>query len=1014
MAMTPERWQQVKQIFQSAIERPTSERDGFISQACADDPDLRSHVQSLISSFDEADGSFQTVAVNLAAQMIFDDEARSLLGHALGPYEITAQIGSGGMGEVYLARDSRLARKVALKLLPPHITQDKQRLERFKQEARAASALNHPNILTIYEIGEAEGCPFIATELIEGETLRHRIENSQIGLLEGIDVAIQIASGLNAAHETGIIHRDIKPENIMLRGDGYVKILDFGLAKLVERQAVGTEGSTLVKTEEGVIMGTARYMSPEQARGQSVDCRTDIWSLGVVLYEMIAGSAPFAGESAADVIAAILEKEPVSLSHHLPVVPNQLEEIVSKSLHKQQEERYQKIDELLVELKDLKRELEREADVGVAWTVVRHAQAENERKAAVAEMERLVDVGRFVDVWRIGMAALQRWPGDPQLEHPMRVTTQPVTIATDPPGAEVAFKAYEDLSGEWFPIGTTPLNAVRVPVGQLRWRITKAGFEPHEARLEVGAPAAAAGRPDVNAPPIRLRPVGSDVGRMVFVPGGNQDGVELTDYWIDQAEVTNREFKDFIDRGGYDDPLHWTQLRQELPELHEEAGAIFRDRTGRPGPSTWELGTYPEGKGDHPVSGVSWYEAAAYSQYAGKSLPTVFHWRKAFGASFFIEVLTLGNFNGRGPEATTQLKEVGPYGTYGMAGNVKEWVWNEFEGCRYILGGAWNEPVYMAVDDDVRPPLDRAETHGFRCMKESRPSESAAYGPYGVGSRLARDLTKEEPVDAATFEIFRRFYSYDRTPLDPRIERTEEAEYWRRERVSFAAAYGGERVLANVLLPKNAAPPYQAVIWFPGSYAGGLKSSDGELVFSYYFDFLPRTGRALVYPVYKGTYERSAPWIGTSQKRDLVLQWSKDLGRTIDYLESRSDINVDKLAYYGFSTGAAAALPTVAIEPRLKAAMLLAGGVQREVECPEIEPLNFFPRIRIPVLLLAGRNDFYYPVETSQAPMFKLLGTPTEHKRHVVFEGAGHVPPRIEVIREILDWLDRYLGPVGK
>jgi len=374
----------------------------------------------------------------------------------------------------------------------------------------------------------------------------------------------------------------------------------------------------------------------------------------------------------------------------------------------------------------------------------------------------------------------------------------------------------------------------------------------------------------------------------------------------------------------------------------------------------------------------------------------------------------LGNFTGRGPEATTQLKEVGPYGTYGMAGNVKEWVWNEFEGQRYILGGAWNEPVYMATNDGVRPRLDRAETHGSRCVKESTRSEAMAYAPYGARSQPARDLTKEKPVDAATFEIFRRFYSYDRTPLDPRIERTEETEYWRRERVSFAAAYGGERVLANILLPKNVAPPYQTVIWFPGSYALDLKSSERDLVFSYYFDFLPRSGRALVYPVYKDTYERQAPVVGKSHLRDLVVQWSKDLGRTIDYLESRSDFDSDKLAYYGFSLGADPALPTVALEPRLKAAILLSGGLRTDVRPPEIEPLNFVPRIKVPVLLLAGRNDFIFPVETSQAPLFKLLGTPAEDKRHVIFEGAGHVPPRIGVIREILDWLDRYLGPVRR
>ena len=1047
--MTPERWQQLKQIFQSALERNPAERSAFLSQACADDPALRSQVESLIASHDQAGDSIEAMAADAATEMLDDDQAVSIVGKQISHYQVVSRIGRGGMGEVFLAQDASLGRKVALKLLRSDFTRNEERLRRFRQEARAASALNHPNILTIHEIGRDGSLHFMATEYVEGETLRQHISRARMTLGQALDVAVQVASALAAAHQAGIIHRDIKPENVMLRTDGYVKVLDFGLAKLAEPKAIDSVAPTLpqVETAPGVVMGTFSYMSPEQARGQSVDARTDIFSLAVVLYEMISGSAPFAGESAADVIAAILDKEPVSLSNHLPEVPSELMGIISKALRKDREDRYQVISDLLVGLKDLKRDLERAAETGSrtaesspptrrpyriagaavlaillvaalgVWTFVRRTQAENERKAAVAEMEHLVDVGRFVEAWRVGRAALQRWPGDPQLEHPMRVTTQPVTIVTDPPGAEVAFKAYEDVSGEWLPLGTTPLNAVPAPVGQLRWRITKAGFEPLEARLEVGAPAAAAGRPDVNAPPIRLRPVGSDVGRMVFVPGGNQEGVELTDYWIDQTEVTNREFKDFIDRGGYQDARHWAQLRRELTQLpgSEGAGAMFRDRTGRPGPSTWELGTYPEGKGDHPVNGVSWFEAVAYCQGNGKSLPTVFHWKKAFGASFFLEVLTLGNFAGQGPEATGQLKEVGPFGTYGMAGNVKEWVWNNFERRRYILGGAWNEPVYMAVYDDVRPPLDRAETHGFRCIKESTPSEATAYAQYGAGSRPVRDLTKEKPVDAATFEVFRRFYSYDRTSLEAKIERTEESEHWRRERVSFAAAYGGERVLVNILLPKNVAPPYQAVIWFPGAYALGLKSSERELVFSYYFDFLPRSGRALVYPVYKGTYERQVPGkLSGSQARDLVVQWSKDLGRTIDYLESRSDFDRNKLAYYGFSMGADSAVPIIALEPRLKAAILLSGGLVGPVRPPEVEPLNFVSRIKMPVLLLGGRNDFYFPVETSQVPLFKLLGTPAEHKRHVIFEGAGHVPPRIEVIRETLEWLDRYLGPVGR
>jgi eukaryotic-like serine/threonine-protein kinase len=641
-----------------------------------------------------------------------------------------------------------------------------------------------------------------------------------------------------------------------------------------------------------------------------------------------------------------------------------------------------------------------------AWTSIHRLRTVAERRVAIADMERLIDIGKFVDVWRIAQPALRRWPNDPRLQQLQGATTMNVTIATDPPGADVAFKALDDLKGEWIPLGTSPLKDVRSPLGMLRWRITKSGFEPIEARLEVGPPAAAVGRPDVNARPIRLRPVGSEFARMVFVPGGAEVGGQLTDYWLDRTEVTNLDFKAFVDRGGYEDARYWT----ELAATRQRTG-IFRDRTGRPSPSTWELGTFPDGQDDYPVNGVSWFEALAYCRSVGKALPTVSHWRNAFGATFFIEAVTAGNFNGRGPEPTTRLNDVGPWGTFGMAGNVKEWVWNEINGQRYILGGAWNEPVYMAIEDDSRPPMDRAAVNGFRCVKETAPSAPGVYAA-SVGSRV-RDYAKERPVDNTTFEIFRRFYSYDRTALDARIERTEDAGEWRRERVSFAAAYGNERVLANILVPKNAPPPYQVVIWFPGSYAFDLKRSDGDLPFSYYFDFLPRSGRALVYPVYKGAYERHVTLRGRNESRDTVIQWSKDLGRTIDYLNSRKDFDKDRIAFYGFSTGASEAIPAVALEPRLKTAIFLAGGLDPEwTSLPEVEPMNFAPRIKIPFLMLSGRYDFTFPVDTSQKPLFKLVGTAPEHKRYVLFDSAGHVPPRLDVVREILDWLDRYFGPV--
>src|SRR5262245_42616580 len=286
-------------------------------------------------------------------------------GTSIAHYRILSRLGAGGMGEVYLAEDTRLGRKVALKLLPAKFTQDEDRVRRFEQEARAASALNHPNIITIYEIGEERGTHYIAMEFIDGQTLRQRMASDQLKLPVALDVVIQVAAALAAAHEAGIVHRDLKPENVMLRRDGIVKVLDFGLAKLTEQQGteVDTDAPTIAKlpTVPGTVMGTPSYMSPEQARAQKVDARTDIFSLGAVLYEMIAGTSPFAGTTIAVVHAAILEREPAPLTHYVPEVPRELKHLVSKALRKDRDERYQTVKDFLIDLKALKRELEFEA-----------------------------------------------------------------------------------------------------------------------------------------------------------------------------------------------------------------------------------------------------------------------------------------------------------------------------------------------------------------------------------------------------------------------------------------------------------------------------------------------------------------------------------------------------------------------------------------------------------------------------------------------------------------------------
>jgi tetratricopeptide (TPR) repeat protein len=310
-------------------------------------------------------------------------------GTRLDRYEIVALLGTGGMGEVYLARDTRLQRKVALKLLPPAVAADAERMRRFVDEARTTSALNHPNILTVFEAGESGGVHFIATELVDGVTLRDRMARARLDVAAALDVAAQVASALGAAHAAAIVHRDIKPENVMVRSDGVVKVLDFGLAKLLESDRTPGEGPTLTAgTHAGLMMGTVKYMSPEQARGLPVDARSDIFSLGVVLYEMLAGQPPFDGETASDVIAGVLTTEPPSLEHVAPEASHELHHIVAKALRKDRELRYQSVKDLLIDLKDLRQDLEFQARLGAAAPIEHGAEPKHEPRVKDSTHEK--------------------------------------------------------------------------------------------------------------------------------------------------------------------------------------------------------------------------------------------------------------------------------------------------------------------------------------------------------------------------------------------------------------------------------------------------------------------------------------------------------------------------------------------------------------------------------------------------------------------------------------------------
>src|SRR5262249_52744785 len=341
--MTPARLQTTEEIFHAALDQEPDQISTFLDRACGGDELLRRNVEALLASHQQAVSFIETPAASFATRIIQNGQADLLVGHTIGHYKLSERIGAGGMGDVYLAIDIIAGRKAALKLLPAHFTSDAERLKRFQQEARAVVALNHPNILTVYEIGEDHSIHYIASELIEGETLRQRLKRGPKQLNEAVDIAIQVAGALAAAHQSGIVHRDIKPENIMLRPDGYVKVLDFGIVKLAEQELPITmprdEALLLVETNLGSILGTARYMSPEQAGGAQVEKSMYVGSLGLVLCKRVPAQVPFTADTPREVMSAPLKKEPPPLTHNVAHAPAELQQIISKTLRKDRGQR---------------------------------------------------------------------------------------------------------------------------------------------------------------------------------------------------------------------------------------------------------------------------------------------------------------------------------------------------------------------------------------------------------------------------------------------------------------------------------------------------------------------------------------------------------------------------------------------------------------------------------------------------------------------------------------------------
>ncbi|MBL7185514.1 MAG: protein kinase [Phycisphaerae bacterium] len=1070
-------------IFKAAVKLKTpAEREAYLENACGNDSELLARVTSLL----EVSGSENSILDVLIAEPEVTPDDHPIAegpGTVIGRYKLLEKIGEGGMAVVYMAEQGKpIRRKIALKIIKLGMD-TKSVIARFEAERQALAMMDHPNIATVLDAGATEtGRPYFVMELVTGISITEYCDKNNLSTKERLALFIQVCKAVQHAHQKGIIHRDIKPTNVMVtqhEGTPVPKVIDFGIAKATNQRL--TERTLF--TRYAHIIGTPAYMSPEQAdmSDLDVDTRSDIYSLGVLLYELLTGTTPFSEEKLREagylqIQRIICEEEPAKPSTRLrslgqqlmdvarrrqtsgealrKLIRGDLDSIAMKCLEKDRTRRYMTAHELVEEierhlryepilarspsiiyrLRKFTRKYRSRIAVAAGGTVllacfviavVMYRQAVNLQWAKGEALPKIVELVKETD-YRTAFPLAQKVrkyiPEDPTLIELWPRICKNYSIRTSPAGADVFCREYSAAEEPWQYLGRSPLENITLPQCMYRWKIEKEGFATHECVTE-------------SSFDVRLQEEGH-LDEMVWIGSFKINSssdqtitVEAPSYLIDKYEVTNEQFKQFVDNGGYENRDYWreSQFLKEGRKLSwEQAISEFVDKSGQPGPATWEEGTYPDGQGKHPVSGVSWFEAVAYARFAGKSLPTLYHWEQAACLWESIVIVPYSNFAVSGTVPVRSHPGMGHTGLYDMAGNVKEWCLNATDDSgshRYILGGGWGEQTYMFIERDFRSPWGRSAINGFRCVLYPDSAEQVTnvfLSP--IEQRPVKDYSTAVPCSDEEFRIMLNHFAYDQTPLNAVVEHIDDrSPFWnRKEKITFDAAYDGERVIAYLFVPTSAEPPYQAVVYWPGSSAYESKSFQ-DLPERHSTELILTCGRALFFPVYKGTYERGFDEVasihaGPLTFRDMFIRMVKDLSRSIDYLETRNDIDSERIAYCGMSAGATFGTPVLAVEDRFKAAVLISGGFPTwdvTAQIPTLDPVSYAARVKTPVLMVNGKEDFVFPYATSQLPMYEFLGTPEAHKKHQVYPGGHGLLGlfRKQVRDDVLDWLNRYLGP---